>query len=512
MNKLLKLIYSNKFFAIITLLIQIGMIAMYIMSASTNIRYYMLVSNLISCVLILFEVNRREESMYKITWIMLMATIPVFGWFFYLYTHTGVISGNMRKAHINAGKMIAEYKPDDSGMLNELCRKSGSQPLAKYLSKASVSSVCKNTEVKYYPLGDDMFVDIISELEKAEKFILMEFFIINAGSDMWRKTEEILVRKAAEGVDVRLMYDGMGCMAIMPKGYDKILQSKGIKCEIFAPVQPLLSTYQNNRDHRKVVVVDGRCAFSGGINLSDEYINEIERFGHWKDTGIMLRGEGVAGFTAMFLHMWCTVSDEKDIDIRSFVNSAKNYTVANPSGYVIPFSDSPLDDKPVGRTAYVDILNTATDYVHIMTPYFVIDESIFDAMSYAVMRGVNIKLILPGIPDKKIPYCLARSYYKDLLDIGVEIYEYIPGFVHAKTTVSDGRKAIVGTINYDYRSLYLHYECAAYMIDVDQIAEMEDDMINTLARCRRITEREYAELPGYYRAGGRMLRFIATMI
>lgn len=508
MNKLLKLIYSNKFFAVITLLIQVGMILMYIVGASGNIRYYLLISNFISIVLILFEVNRREESLYKITWIMLMATIPIFGWFFYIYTHTGVISGDIRKAHTNAGKMIAQYKSDDSETIHEL----GDQPLAKYLSKTSVSAAYKNTEVKYYSLGDDMFPDMIEELEKAEKFIFMEFFIINQKSEMWRKTEEILVRKAAEGVDVRLMYDGMGCVTIMPKGYEKILQAKGIKCEIFAPVQPLLSTYQNNRDHRKIVVVDGRCAFSGGINLSDEYINKVERFGHWKDTGFKLTGDGVSGFSAMFLQMWCTVSENNDIDFESFINASKAYSVKNAEGYVVPFSDSPLDNHPVGRNAYVDILNTATRYVHIMTPYFVIDDSLFDALSYAVVRGVNVKLILPGIPDKKIPYCLARSYYKDLIDIGVEIYEYIPGFVHAKATVSDDKKAIVGTINYDYRSLYLHYECAAYMINTEAVSDIEFDVINTLAKCRRITLTEYENYPWYYRAMGRVLRFIATMI
>lgn len=512
MNKLLKLIYSNKFFAIITLLIQVGMIMMYVVGASSNARYYLLISNLISAGLILFEVNRREESLYKTTWIMLMATIPIFGWFFYIYTHMGIISNDIKKAHINAGKLIGKYKTDDTETIRELGEGTSYMPLAKYLSNTGVSAVYKNTQVKYYPLGDEMFEDITEELEKAEKFIFMEFFIINSKSEMWKKTEEILIRKAAQGVDVRVMYDGMGCIALMPKGYDKELQSKGIKCEIFSPVQPLLSTYQNNRDHRKIVVVDGRCAFSGGINLSDEYINTIVRFGHWKDTGCRLIGEGVAGFTAMFLQMWCTVSENDDADFAYFIGESKKHTAKNAKGFVVPFSDSPLDDQPVGRNAYVDILNTATDYVHIMTPYFVVDESLFDAMNYAVMRGVNVKLILPGIPDKRMPYCLARSYYKDLIDIGVEIYEYIPGFVHAKTTVSDDKKAIVGTINYDYRSLYLHYECAAYMVDVKEIEDIEKDMINTLARCRRITMTEYEKYPWYYRAAGHILRFIATMI
>ena len=384
--------------------------------------------------------------------------------------------------------------------------------LVKYLSNASRNSVYKNSAVKYYPIGETMFTDMLSEIRKAEKFIFLEFFIISQNSYMWRILEELLVAKAKSGVDVRIMYDGMGCMALMPKGYERELEKKGIKCQIFAPVQPLLSTYQNNRDHRKVIVIDGRCAFSGGINLSDEYINKIVRFGHWKDTGIMVIGDAVRGFTEMFLTMWCTASATANVDFERFLRASESYSQTGEPGYITPYCDSPLDDKPVGRNSYVDILNTAKKYVYIMTPYFVIDEAIYDAMSYAVTRGVKVRLILPGVPDKKIPYCLARSYYEDLFKIGVEVYEYTPGFVHAKTTVSDGCRAIVGTINYDYRSLYLHYECAAYFSDMPAIKDIEEDFISTLSKCRRITKTEYDQFPWFYRLSGRFLRLIATVI
>lgn len=512
MNKILKLVYSNKFFAITTLLIQVGVIAAFIVGISNNIRFYLLASNFISAVLILFEVNRHEETAFKITWIMLIAIIPIFGWFFYIYTHTGIISHDIMKAQKIALKKIAEFKTDDSEIIKEMDSKNCETSLVKYLSNASGNSVYKNSSVKYYPIGEDMFTDMLAEIRKAEKFIFLEFFIISQNSYMWRILEDLLVEKAKSGVDVRLMYDGMGCIALMPKGYEKELEKKGIKCQIFAPVQPLLSTYQNNRDHRKVIVIDGRCAFSGGINLSDEYINKTVRFGHWKDTGLMVTGEAVCGFTEMFLTMWCTASATANVDFEHFLGSSKNYSVSNAEGYITPYCDSPLDDKPVGRNSYMDILNTAKKYVFIMTPYFVIDEAIYDAMSYAVTRGVKVRLILPGIPDKKIPYCLARSYYEDLFKIGVEVYEYTPGFVHAKTTVSDGRRAIVGTINYDYRSLYLHYECAAYLSEIPQIKDIEDDFIRTLSKCRRVTKTEYEQFPWFYRIAGHFLRFIATVI
>ena len=210
--------------------------------------------------------------------------------------------------------------------------------------------------------------------------------------------------------------------------------------------------------------------------------------------------------------MWCTASSASDTDFERFLSASSSFPVYNGKGYIAPYCDSPLDNKPIGRNSYIDILNNAKDYVSIMTPYFVVDEGIFDAMSYAVTRGVDVKLILPGIPDKRIPYCLARSYYEDLFDIGVEVYEYTPGFVHAKTTVSDGKHAIVGTINYDYRSLYLHYECAAYISDSPAIKDIDADMIDTLSKCRRVTMAEYNELPWYYKFLGRVLRFIATLI
>lgn len=512
MTKLWRVIYSNKFFAITTLLIQVTFIALFITGISSNIRFYLLASNVISAILILFEVNRHEESAFKITWIMLISVLPVFGWFFYIYTHTGIIQRNILKAQKLAGKKVMGFRYDDAPVVKEIDDSGMNTSLVKYLSRASRNCVYKNTDFKYYSIGDDMLPDILEELEKAERFIFIEFFIINHSSYMWNVIEEVLLRKAQQGVEVRVMYDGMGCMGTMPKGYEKELEAKGIKCQIFSPVQPLLSTYQNNRDHRKIIVIDGRCAFSGGINIADEYINRIERFGHWKDTGFRICGEGVRGFTEMFLIMWCTVDMDDMSDIGYYVGESGKYKYNEAKGYITPFCDTPLDDLQVGRNAYVDILNTANKYVYIMTPYFVIDDAIYNAMSYAVTRGVNVKLILPGIPDKKMPYCLARSYYEDLFGIGVEVYEYTPGFVHAKTTVSDDNRAIVGTINYDYRSLYLHYECAAYIMNTPEIENIREDIFDTLAGCKRITKEEYSRLPWYYRLMGRVFRFVATMM
>ena len=307
------------------------------------------------------------------------------------------------------------------------------------------------------------------------------------------------------------MYDAMGCAATVPRNYSEALEHYGIKCRVFSPIMPLLSTHQNNRDHRKIIVVDGVTAFSGGINLADEYINEKKRFGHWKDTGFMLYGDGAAGFTSMFLDMW-NVNENGDIeDGRSYIK-APAACLAGEDGYVIPFGDTPLDDVYVGKRAYIHNLYNASDYVYIMTPYLVIDDEMYESMKYAAQRGIDVKLILPHIPDKPYAFYLARTYYRELLEVGIEIYEYTPGFVHAKMSVSDGTRAVVGTINHDYRSLYLHYECAAYMMNVPAIIDIEHDFRDTLAKSQKITLEDVKHFNIFTRIIGHVMRLVAPLI
>ena len=301
---------------------------------------------------------------------------------------------------------------------------------------------------------------------------------------MWGRVLEILADKAAAGVDVRIMYDGACEFALLPHDYPGRLNALGIKCKMFAPLSPFISTHYNYRDHRKILVIDGHTAFNGGVNLADEYINEITRFGHWKDTAVMLKGEAVRSFTLMFLQMWGI--DEREIDPSGFL-SYPAFPREEAKGYVIPYGDCPLDNDKLGERVYMDILNRSLRYVHIMTPYLILDGEMETALKFAAERGVEVTLILPGIPDKKIPYALAKTHYASLLESGVKIYEYTPGFVHAKVFVSDSREAVVGTINLDYRSLYHHFECATYMYGTDCIAKIEEDFQDTLARCRQVT-------------------------
>jgi cardiolipin synthase len=278
---------------------------------------------------------------------------------------------------------------------------------------------------------------------------------------------------------------------------------------VFAPVIPILSTHYNYRDHRKILVIDGKVAYTGGVNLADEYINHIEVYGHWKDTGIRLKGEAVKSFTLLFLQMW-NITEKKAV-FEPWVNTDPGQPEIC-EGFVMPYGDCPLDDDKVGEMVYMDIFNRAVDYVHVMTPYLILDGELETAIRYAAERGVDVKLILPGIPDKSAPYALAKSHYKRLVESGVKIYEYTPGFVHAKVFVSDDKRAVVGTINLDYRSLYHHYECAAYMYKTDCISDIEEDFQYTLRKCRRVTPETIKNDKLLYKVLGQVMKFIAPLM
>ena len=368
--------------------------------------------------------------------------------------------------------------------------------------------VYDETDVTYFPLGEDKFEAMLTELERAEKFIFLEYYIVDEG-EMWGRVLEILTRKAAQGVDVRLMYDGTCEFYLLPGDYPEKLKGLGIQCKPFSPVRPLLSTHYNYRDHRKILVIDGHTAFTGGVNLADEYINRITRFGHWKDTAVMVRGEAARSFTLMFLQMWAV--NERVPEFGKFLCAPTRHP-GDPKGFVMPYADSPLDDERVGEQVYLDLLHRAQRYVHIMTPYLIIDSEMENALRYAARRGVDVKLILPGIPDKKMPYALAKTHFPGLMEAGVEIYFYDPGFVHAKSFVVDGREAVVGTINLDYRSLYHHFECACWMYGVDAVADIEADYQQTLALCTPVTEQTLrATRPGE-RWTGFVLKFLAPLL
>ena len=311
----------------------------------------------------------------------------------------------------------------------------------------------------------------------------MEFFIVDEGY-MWGRILNILAQKVKEGVEVRMMYDGTCEFAKLPRSYSKKLRALGIKCKVFNPLRAALIIQMNNRDHRKITVIDGKVGYTGGYNLADEYFGRTKPYGHWKDTALMLKGPAVRSFTVMFLQLWS--ADLRTPEYHKFL-SAPVETFDAP-GFVMPYSDSPLDNDRVGEQVYIDLLNRAEKYVHIMTPYLILDGQMESALCYAARRGVDVRIILPGIPDKKSAYCLAKTHFAALHSAGVKLYTYTPGFVHAKSFVCDDSIATVGTTNMDFRSLYLNFECGAYLYGSDAVPAVKQDYLGTLKKCRRITE------------------------
>lgn len=438
-----------------------------------------------SLIMVLFLLNSRHDPTAKITWLVIIMLLPVFGALLFLYTQSDVGHRALKKRMNQLISQTKEMIPQSEDVMDQLSEENGAvSSLARYIHRSGCYPVYDQTQITYFPMGEKKFEEMLRQLEQAKHFIFMEYFIVDEGI-MWGRILEILAKKASEGVDVRVMYDGTCEFSTLSRDYPKRLKKLGIKCKVFAPVTPFVSTHYNYRDHRKILVIDGHTAFTGGVNLADEYINHIVKYGHWKDVAIMLKGEAVKSFTLMFLQMWNV--DEKVIDYSQFLN----YPVSpvQTKGYVVPYGDCPLDDDKVGERVYMDILNRAQSYVHIMSPYLILDSEMETAIKFAAERGVDVKIMLPGIPDKAVPYALARTHYASLLQSGVEIYEYTPGFVHAKIFVCDDKEAVVGTINLDYRSLYHHFECAAYMYDVDCIHEIEEDFQVTLKKCSRVTKK-----------------------
>ncbi len=437
-----------------------------------------------SVAMVLYLLNGRLDASAKLTWLLVIMLTPVFGSLLYLFTKSDLGHRTLRN---RAAKMMEQTKDilnTSTATMERLEQQApGTASLARYLDRCGSFPVYENTSVTYFPLGEKKFEELLRQLEKAERFIFLEYFIVEEGL-MWGRILEILARKAAQGVDVRVMYDGTCELSTLPRDYPKRLRKLGIRCKTFAPITPFVSTHYNYRDHRKILVIDGHTAFTGGVNLADEYINHIVKHGHWKDTAIMLQGDAARSFTLMFLQMWYLDEITPDFSVLSEIPTS---TVSQAKGFVIPYGDCPVDADHVGEQVYIDILNRAQKYVHIMSPYLILDGELESALIYAAKRGVDVRLILPGIPDKAFPYALAFTHYSALLDAGVKIGEYTPGFVHAKVFVCDDSEAVVGTINLDYRSLYHHFECATYLKDVPCIPQIQEDFEDTWSKCRVVT-------------------------
>ena len=459
--------------------------------------------------MVVYLLNTTMDNSAKITWLIVIMLLPVFGSLLFWFTRSNIGHRALQKRVAQLTEQTRSSIPQSASVLEKLRKEApDAAALAHYLGRTGCYPVYDNTDITYFPLGEKMWEQMLLELEKAEHFIFLEYFIVDEGL-MWGRLLELLAQKVRQGVEVRVMYDGTCEFSTLPHDYPKRLAELGIQCKMFAPVTPFLSTHYNYRDHRKIMVIDGHTAFTGGVNLADEYINHIERFGHWKDVGIMLKGEAVKSFTLMFLQSWGI--DEKQPEFESYLRYPTN-APKESQGFVIPYGDCPLDQDKVGERVYMDILNRAQGYVHIMTPYMILDNEMETALKFAAERGVEVSMILPGITDSPAAHALAWTHYASLLESGVKIYEYTPGFVHAKVFVSDDREAVVGTINMDYRSLYHHFECAAYLQGVPCIPEIEADFQKTKKKSQPITLEAARKAKLSRRLLGRLLKAIAPLM
>ncbi len=444
---------------------------------------------ILSLLAALYIVSKKDKGAYKTTWIFLILSLPLFGGLLYLLfsfqNSTRRFAKNIRSVEGKAAPLF--YLPGDD------CTEAKKQlgclyPQVRYLQDYTGFPIYSNSAAQYFSPGEKMFDALLPELKKAEKYIFLEFFIVQEGL-MWDSILEILKEKTAQGVKVRFLYDDLGCFLLLPKDYPKKLKEIGIECAVFNPFRPLLTAKQNNRDHRKIISIDGKVAFTGGINLADEYINAIDKHGHWKDSGVMVQGKAAWSFTLMFLEMWeiCTGCNE---NYALYYPGHTTFREIRTDGFVQPYADSPMDTENVGEHVYLQILNQAQDYVYINTPYLIIDDSMVSALCLTAKRGVDVRIVTPHKWDKWFVHMTTRSYYRELIKAGVKVYEYTNGFIHSKTFVSDDRTATVGTTNLDFRSLYLQFECGALLFDSPAVREMKEDFLNTLEICQPITERD----------------------
>jgi len=481
-------------------LLQLGWIMLRIL-ALNNSPYIAAVTGLIAIVAVLKLYSKHTNSAYKLPWIMLIMAMPVMGLSLYLLTQLALTQKGVQRRLLRIREKTCAYL--NGGQMPESLDQS-QKNLAGYLERCERAPAWGNTDSRYYGETLDALEDMKRDLEQAERFIFMEYFILEDG-EAFRQIREILERKVTQGVEVRLMYDDVGSIGKSNWRYAKFLSDSGIRVQVFNPALPFLNLFLNNRDHRKITVIDGKVGYTGGYNLADEYFHYAQPYGYWKDTGIRLEGEAVRSLTATFLELW-NVNARSEENVTPYLDISHSVAA---EGAVQPFGDSPLDEEQSAENVFLNLLGRAERYVWFMTPYLIITDEMSRALELAAKRGVDVRIITPGIPDKKTVYAVTRSYYERLVSQGVRIFEYSPGFCHGKMCVCDGRTACIGTSNLDYRSLYLHFENNVILYNTESVHQMEQDFVRMFPLCREVTAR-YRSAP--LRIWQCILRLFAPML
>ncbi|MDR2601291.1 MAG: cardiolipin synthase [Spirochaetaceae bacterium] len=486
-NKAISFFSKQKNFVILLLALQLSFIAALIAASSIFLIYIDGVLTLLSVIVSVHILNKNNKPAYKITWIFLILTFPLFGGLFYMIFY---LQSDPKKYRISIKKILKKSRPFFFIPPNAL-KDLKEDPYfihARFLQERKGFPVYTHTETVYFPLGELFYKRLLEELEKAERYIFLEFFIISSGV-MLDGIMKILAKKTRAGVDVRIIYDDLGCLNKLPPDFLQTAKNLNIKLQVFNPFRPVLSSLQNYRDHRKIVSIDGRTAFTGGVNIGDEYINVYEKYGRWKDAGVMIKGCAAWSLTLIFIGMWnskFTEGEDEEEYINFYPWKEKECSIKG-SGYVQPYSSNPIDKEYVSEQVYLRIINNAKDYVYINTPYLIPDESVCSQLASQARAGTDVRIITPSMPDKPLVHMVTRAYYRRLLEAGVRIYEYSKGFNHAKTFVSDDVCASIGTANLDYRSLCLHFECGVWIYKTPAVMDVKKDFLQTLSQSREIT-------------------------
>ena len=510
-SKWAKILLNRKVPIFLFFLLELAFLVFSYISLQEHFPSIILWEHLLSVFTFFYLLNRSMDSRSKLSWLIIIALFPIFGTALLYFSLADFGVRRLKKRLVEATVQASGYLTTESEVEDYLLHSDRQLQRLAYFLKQSPANfpIYRDTEVTYFPLGDDMLPALLEDLNKAERYIFMEYFIIDEGV-MWGEILAILEEKAKSGLDVRVMFDGMNEMTTLSYDYIERLHKVGIKAQAFSPVKPILSTYYNYRDHRKITVIDGQVAYTGGVNIADEYVNKRQRFGHWKDTALRLDGSAVQTLKALFLTMWSVTGVDDPADMDRYLQEKPQKKKSE--GLVLPYANSPLTYHKVAENVYLHLLNTSTDYVYIMTPYLILDDELVRAMTFAARRGVDVRIIMPGIPDKQYAFDIATTYFKALLGAGVRMFRYTPGFVHAKIYISDAKQAVVGTINTDYRSLYQNFENGVYLYKNLEVLKIEQDFEATQALSEEVTLESLSKMPMFHRLGGYLFSLIGPLM
>ena len=506
-----RILYSKMVLSFLFLIVQFVVFFAFVVNLSQYVIYIATSNFLLGIIFAIYLSNRQGKNEFKLAWLVPTLVLPIFGISLYVYTRIAMKNFGLQKKLSFARSKTDPFLPAQIEVQSTFCEVAD---LVHFLCTAGGFPAYQGCDVKYFSCGEEFLEDFLAEIQSATSFIFIEFFIIDL-DETCLKIFKILKEKAAQGVEVRVVYDGIGSVMASTRAFQRYLRTVGIKSKIYMPLIPVFNLQQNNRDHRKIVVIDGQVAYTGGLNLSEQYFNIGQnRFSYWKDSALKIKGEAAKTFSSLFLQIWHVAKSfaktPVDTDCTKYFPPAQKS--ASTGGIVIPYGDDAYNDMDIAENVYLYILAKAQRYVYITTPYIIIDNQLKEALTFAVERGIEVSMIVPARHDHFVTFCMGRTFLKTLVECGVHVYLYLPGFIHAKNFVCDDKIATVGSVNLDYRSFFHHFEGGAVLSAYPEILRIKRDFEQTLLSCKRMQVCDYQKLPLYMRFVGRVFRVFAPLV